>query len=110
MKGTAKTTPQNHVEWINGFRSNMPDWQTARRCAHSDRLLFALKEARSVIFAFERGEIDEARTASVMNTVHEAIAFAEGMEELLAIAKEPNPILNDLVFKKSFPPPPGFKK
>ncbi len=50
MKGTPRSQPSNHVEWVNGFKSNMPDWITARECAHSHEAIRCLKEARTLLF------------------------------------------------------------
>lgn len=97
MNGKPETHPSNHVEWANGFKSNMPDWPTARRCAHSDQMLAALKKARKVLLANDPScatATDEFST--VLRHVMEVIDLADGLD----------------VVKQAFtmPPPPGFPK
>jgi hypothetical protein len=104
MKGIAKTTPSNHVEWANGFKSNMPDWPTARRCALSDRLLYALRDCRTVLLSVQRpgcfnDQYDEQKLSSTLDYVMDVINEADGLESLKEIFE---PI-------KPFPKPPGVK-
>lgn len=100
MKGKAHSQPSNHVEWANGFKSNMPDWPTARHCALVDRLLYAAKEARSVLLTIERpdafvGDYDRVKYSSTIVNLMQVIAEADGLESLTEALKP-------------FPKPPGF--
>lgn len=102
MKGIAKNQPSNHVEWANGFKSNMPDWITARHCALVDRLLWWIKEARTVLLTIERpgafvGDYDREKYQTVIVGVMDVIAEADGLETLRAA-----------LVSKPFPKPPGM--
>lgn len=107
MKGVPRNLPSNHVEWDNGFKSNMPDWKTAKESAAASDMLFALKEARTALLAVDVREVDAkgtnwnnfieyGRFERILECVQKTIDKAEGMEGVV----------------KSFgmPPPPGFPK
>ena len=107
MKGTPKSTPSNHVEWINGFKSNMPDWKTARECAIADEMLAVLKDCRTILFTFQRpmavvftDPYDQAKFERTIERAIEVINKAEGTTEIInTIGNFPPP---------SFPKPPGM--
>jgi hypothetical protein len=110
MNGEPKTSPSNHVEWANGFKSNMPDWPTARRCAHSYLMLQALKQARTALLALDivgsqdwhhHGRIKYNEFSDALNYVQDAIALANGMDAVKQAFTMPPP--------PGFPKPPGFK-
>jgi hypothetical protein len=109
MKGKAYTQPQNCVVWENGYRSNMPDWITARECAVAHELLRAAQEARTCMLAMSTPDTN----------VVERIIKAESVKELWgprwdrcidqlfnaignATGLDPAPV--------SIPMPPGFAK
>lgn len=107
MKGSAKSEPRNHVKWANGFESNMPDFQTARKCAAVDELLIWAKEARTVLFSIERPEsfndpYDREKCARTLTNLDLAIANAEyGPANPLNQNQAGIPV-------KAFPKPPGI--
>lgn len=109
MKGKAQTQPNNHVEWANGFKSNMPDWKTARECAVSGDMLYMLKEARTFFFAVERGDYatyDPIRKDSLIESIQRTIEQADGLEQAIAeIARTTPPFPQP----SGFPKPPGVK-
>lgn len=82
MKGKPGSLPLNHVAWINGFKSNMPDWPTARKCAVVDELLVLAIQCRSLLFllqtsvVFTDPEID-AKMSSILKDLQESIYLAE---------------------------------
>lgn len=102
MKGKAYTQPQNLVLWENGYRSNMPDWPTARECAASSEMLFALKRARSMLLEVDR-QVDHPELDSVIKTVADAIGRATGLDA--EVEKLAAPTIYG-TFK--IPMPPGF--
>ncbi len=124
MKGKAESLPTNHVKWINGFKSNMPDWPTARQCAVADRMTYLLRETRSLFFAIERGDGEafaqmksDPRWSQLFNSIQELVDFADlGVEppvhnhQYTAYQVTP-PVLTTTDYpiaeKKSFPKPPG---
>lgn len=125
MKGTPKTSPNNHVEWDNGFKSNMPDWTTARHAAHADDLLFWLKQARTVLLTIQRpgafvDTYDQEKCGRTIDGIAEVLSKADGMSAIVESFKDmlplrptiseietaSNPILQPF---PAFPKPPGVK-
>lgn len=97
MKGTAQSLPTNHVVWANGFKSNMPDWPTARRCAVSDRMAYLLREMRSLFFEIERQNIEivkDPRWSVLLSSCQDVLGFVD-----LGI---------DVESRGTFPKPPGL--
>ena len=87
MKGKALSQPTNHVEWANGFKSNMPDWITARHAAIGPDAVYYLKECRTLLFSVERGDLDiKDRLHTLLEGLQELIARADGLPELTAPA------------------------
>lgn len=89
MKGIAKSTPTSHVEWANGFKSNMPDWPTARVCGVSSQMLYALKDCRTVLLAIQRpgafsDAYDEQKISSTLQNAMKVIDQADGMDTVLS--------------------------
>lgn len=88
MKGEAKSLPSNHVEWVNGFKSNMPDWQTARHCAIADEMLGALKSCRTLLLAIGRpgafnDSYDEELFENALKRAMSVIERADGFHGIL---------------------------
>jgi hypothetical protein len=91
MKGKAHSIPTNHVQWVNGFKSNMPDWPSARKCAIADKMHYTLSRVRSMMFALERAEkeqdcnvvismmLADPSWKSVFDSVYECVDICEGM-------------------------------
>lgn len=105
MKGKAYSIPTNHVVWVNGFKSNMPDWPTARRCAISDKLLWFAREARIVMMSIQRpgsftDPYDQDKFARTLDGLIEVVAIAEGLSAETDHVEGP----------RSIPVPPGFPK
>lgn len=108
MKGKAESQPTNHVVWANGFKSNMPDWPTARRVSVSDRLLYLCQECRTLFFEVERTAID-TQVFQIMKDPRWNVLF-ESLQEVIGYAstgieieeRKPMPV------PPNFPKPPGF--
>lgn len=94
MKGRARSLPGNHVEWDNGYKSNMPDWTTARHCALSSIMLYTLKQARTAMLTVD-GPLS-LEWDRVLDRLQDVIAEADGLIEQPACLPP-------------LPPPPGFK-
>lgn len=118
MKGKAESIPNNHVVWANGFKSNMPDWKTARECAAASSLLWWAREARSVLFAIQRpgsfaDKYDDEKLGTALLGLMTAINVAEGLDkpsgfsDLMMVNGKPVEITET---KTAFPIPPGFPK
>lgn len=125
MKGKPISTPSNHVQWVNGFKSNMPDWITARECAYADEMLYALKRARILLMLDDR-QISNAYSMEEQRSIQEcvcnAIDQATGMdtigrddqyiEERTVISKasiKERAAMPDFPSIPGFPPIPGVK-
>lgn len=92
MKGSAKTLPTNHVLWQNGFKSNMPDWRIARKCAIADRMHYVLGRVRSLMLKLETAALDrtypdatvqdilkDPSWKTVFDSVYECVDIGDGM-------------------------------
>lgn len=120
MNGKPETQPSNHVEWANGFKSNMPDWPTARRCAHSEMMLRALKSARTLLHAMDvridgqRQEVEDKIFDLTFENICIAIDLADGLDGIVKAMSEiphvPIPFHEENPYLKPMPPPPGFPK
>lgn len=88
MKGKPVSTPTNHVEWPNGFKSNMPNWIVARECAAAHEMLHALKEARKILLLCDQKGIiaslaySESEQSRIYKLVDLAIDVATGMDTI----------------------------
>lgn len=126
MNGKPRSEPNNHVEWANKFKSNMPDWPTARRCAVTDDMLFMLKECRTVMLAVDSrpGEkwpeyMDKSRFDAILDRVQQVITLAEfgppdqtlGQPDGMTDTRnESVAMVKTKMMLPPLPPPPGAKK
>lgn len=134
MKGKATTEHNfNEVEWVNGFRSRMPDWITARECGAANDMMVALFNCRTMLFHlntpgnfFKVGDrecvaIEHAKLDKVFEEVQAALEKATGMEQTAKMEKfaKDHPVeflesISDAILnnppmlQKPFPKPPGF--
>ena len=118
MKGKPGSLPLNHVQWINGFKSNMPDWPTARKCAVVDELLVLAIKSRSLLFllatsvVFTDPQIDH-KISSILKDLQESIYLAEfgpPSREIQSLGPSFDNDLEKLTGMaplKPFPKPPG---
>lgn len=100
MKGKPVSDNGNAVVWANGFRSNMPDWPTARACAVSSEMLYVLKRCRALLLNPEtyKGELD-----IITKLVHDVCAQGDG-----TVAIKEALTLNGVELICHIPKPPGF--
>lgn len=128
MKAKAFSVPGNYVQWANGFKSNMPDWPTARVVALVDEMLLVMKECRTVMLSMSTPansvveriiksesvrEMWAPRWDDALSRLQTVIGQADGLEAVVESFKEPlhGHIAPDTepIQKPSFPKLPGVK-
>lgn len=122
MNGKARSEPNNHVEWANKFKSNMPDWPTARKCAVVD----IIQDQPGIAQWRVSEHIDQSRFNAILDRVQKVITLAEfgppdqtlgqpdgiakrhPLEGLIKFTEDNKRIIIDP--RPPLPPPPGAKK
>lgn len=112
MKGKALNIPNNHVQWANGFKSNMPDWPTARVCANASRMAYLMREVRTVMLSMEAPDarfFETARWKNLINSVQECCDWNDlGIDgDAVSKEREGHPV-NILPPQPPVPPFPGL--